>query len=65
MKTGNFTPEELANIKATCEIYKAKGIDWPLMVRIYPAEGADQQAWKERMLEALRLLGMLGPATPN
>ena len=65
MKTGNFTPEELANIKATCEIYKTKGIDWPLMVQIYPADGEGQQAWKDRMIEALRLLGMLGPVLPN
>ena len=59
MEADEHAQKELEVIRAMCETSEKTGIDWPLIIQLLPTERDEEQAWKMRMLNGLRVLGRL------
>jgi hypothetical protein len=62
MEGHGLTLEELGTVRAICEASEKGGLNWPLMIQLFPAESEEEEAWKVRMLKALKALGKLHAA---
>ncbi len=59
MDANGVTAEELEVVRAICETSEKKGIDWPRMIQLLPTDKDEEEAWRLRMLNALKTLGKI------
>lgn len=51
-----LTENELERIKTLCEAALKAGVNWPLAVSLFPAQGEQERRWKEKMLKGIELV---------